>query len=192
MARSVPNGEPCSVTAGDSWVWTKSLGDFAPTESGGTWALSYAINGKSVLPWSTAYVTDDGSIWTVTIPATVTLNMEPGRYEWSAIVTGGGGYSGERYVAASGVLAILANPATAGEGDRQTFAERTLAVVEAVLEGRASSDMQSYQIGGRSVVSIPFSELYAMRNKLRVEVFRERNPGQATQMVRFAFRQPSS
>lgn len=176
MAETVPSGEPTTLTAGNTWSWTRTFPDYAPSESGGTWTLSYAIVGLDRLQWSAGWVTTSGGVWTVTVPATAT-NLRPGAYQWTAILTGGSGYAGQRFTPASGVLTIAANPANLKAGDTVSFAERTLAVVEAALEGRLTADMESYSIGGRSVTAIPVAELYAMRQRLRTEVWRIQNPG---------------
>lgn len=187
MAEQIPTGEPSTVTAGNTWTWTKTFSDYAPSESGGTWALSYAINGVGKLTWDAAWVSDDGQAWTVTIPAARTAGLPAGRYQWAAIVTGGGGYDGERYTPASGILTIQPNPETAAQGDLQTHAEKALAAVEAVLEGRITADVQAYAIGGRSVTSIPVLELRKLRAQYRDEVWRERHPGQTLPSVNVAF-----
>ena len=51
-------------------------------------------------------------------------------------------------------------------------------VVEAALAGRLTSDIQSYQIAGRSVNKIPISELLQIRGRLRAAIWRQNNPGQ--------------
>jgi hypothetical protein len=188
MAEQTPEGVPASLTAGNTWTWYQTLTDYAPSESGGTWTLSYAVAGVGVLKWDPDWVTDDGSRWTVTVPATATAGLAAGRYEWQAIVAGGGGYASQRHTPLRGVLDVQPNPEWAGPGDRQAWAERTLAAVEAVLEGRVTADVQAYQIGSRSVTSIPMAELYTLRTKLQHEVWRLRNPGLAGPTRRLAFR----
>lgn len=42
--------------------------------------------------------------------------------------------------------------------------------IESVLEGRASSDVESYSIAGRSITKIPISELLTLRAKYKAEV----------------------
>ena len=187
MAENIPEGVPATLTAGNTWQWTQRLSDYAPTETGGTWALSYAINGVGSLKWDASWVTNDGLAWTVTIPAASTAGLPAGRYQWAAIVTGGGGYDGQRYTPDSGILTIAPNPATAAQGDFQTHAEKALSAVEAVLEGRITADIQAYAIGGRSVTSIPVLELRKLRAQYRDEVWRERHPGQTLPSVNVAF-----
>lgn len=187
MAETTPTREPETVTAGNTWTWTKTLASYAPTESGGTWTLSYAIAGEKALVWSSSYVATSGSTWTVTIPASVTATLPAGRYQWAAIVTGGSGYAGQRYTPETGTFTVLANPAELGDGDALRFAEKQLEAVEAVLANRITADLQSYTIAGQSIMAIPVERLMAIRNQLRVEVWRMRNPGKVAPVRRIAF-----
>lgn len=50
-----------------------------------------------------------------------------------------------------------------------THAETMLANIEAVLEGRITSDVESYTIAGRQITKIPITELLTMRDKYRAE-----------------------
>lgn len=179
MAPTIPQGEPATVTAGDTWQWNKNFSDYAPTDGSGTWTLSYAIVGAGAIKWDATYAVASGGGWVVTIPASATEGLAAGAYRWSAILTGGSGYANQRATPESGVFTVTANPALLIAGDTLSFAEKNLAVVEAALTGRLTADMQSYSIGGRAVVSIPIAELYAMRTKLQHEVYRERNPGRS-------------
>lgn len=190
MAPVIPNGEPQVVTAGDTWQWYAFFRDYAPTEGGGTWTLAYAIVGGSKLEWDPSWASAGSGQWTVTIPASATADLPPGRYAWTAILTGGGTLAGQRATPAQGHFTVYANPASLAPGDTVTVAEKNLAAVEAVLSGRITADVQSWAIAGRSVVAIPVSELYLLRNQFRAEVLRERNAGKALPGVSIAFRQP--
>lgn len=177
MAPPIPRGEPTSVTAGDTWQWTKDFTNYTPSDGTGTWTLSYAIVGPDKLIWTAGWSVAGTADWTVTIPAASTANLTAGTYRWSAILTGGSGYSGERATPEAGVFTVVANPANLAAGDTLSSAVKNLALVEAALAGRLTADMQSYSIGGRSVTAIPVNELYALRTKFRQEVWLERNPG---------------
>lgn len=56
-----------------------------------------------------------------------------------------------------------------------SHATTMLAAIEAVLEGRIDSDVESYQIAGRQITKIPFSELREMRDYYKSEASREKN-----------------
>lgn len=188
MAPTTPRGEPTTVTAGDTWTWLKSFRDYVPTEGAGTWTLSYAIVGVDKLVWSASWLTTGTGDWTVTIPAASTTGLGAGTYRWTAILTGGGTLAGQRVTPETGVLTVLANPATLKAGDTLSSAAKNLAIVEAKLEGRLTADLESYSIGGRSVSSIPIGELYALRARFREELWRERHPDKAGPVRLVAFR----
>lgn len=75
------------------------------------------------------------------------------------------------------VINIEPNVETAPAGAFATFEEQQLAVVEAVLAGRITNGVESYQIAGRSVTKIPIPELMKLRGMLRAAVWRQDNPG---------------
>jgi hypothetical protein len=75
------------------------------------------------------------------------------------------------------VINIEPNVATAAAGAFNTFEETQLAVIENVLAGRITADIQSYQIAGRSVLKIPIDELMKLRGNLRAAKWRQENPG---------------
>lgn len=75
------------------------------------------------------------------------------------------------------VINIEPNVATSAAGAFATFEENQLAVVEAVLAGRITTGIETYQIAGRSVTKIPIKELMQLRGLLRAAVWRQDNPG---------------
>lgn len=54
-----------------------------------------------------------------------------------------------------------------------SHAKTMLDAIEAVLEGRITSDVEQYSIGGRQITKIPISELSVLRSKYKAEVARE-------------------
>ena len=175
MAPTVPEGVPATLRAGDTWIWKESFSEYPATEG---WTPTWHFRGASALTWESGWAVASGNTWTVTIPAGKTGRLVAGRYEWAAVLVGSATYAGREHTAATGVVLVHADLETAGEGDRQTWAEEALAAVEAVLAGRVTDDIASYAIGGRQVVKMPFAELMRVRNRLRAEVAAERRPGQ--------------
>jgi hypothetical protein len=74
-------------------------------------------------------------------------------------------------------VTVTVDLANAVAGELQTFAEKTLAVLEASLLGDMSDAVQFYMIGDQQVNKIPLKERIALRNQLREEVQRERSGG---------------
>lgn len=183
LAPTIPETEPTLATAGDTWRW-KITDSTYPVAEG--FSLSYAVLGASKLTWDAAWVSSSVSTHTVTIPATATADLAAGRYEITRIWTGSAGTAGQVYTTKLAPLTVEPNPATAGAGDRQTWEERHLAVVEAVLSGRITDDIAMYQIGGRTVSKLPLQELLTLRSSLRQAILFQRT-GQFGQRIRYAF-----
>jgi hypothetical protein len=176
MAPITPVGVPAQIVAGDTVKFTVSYSDYPISES---WTLAIRLAGAAVLEWDAAWLTDDGNVWTVTIPATKTqtLNSSPGVYRWFADVTGSGAYAGEKYTVADGTIVVTANPRQAQNGDFQSQEEKDLAVVEAAIANNLTDGMKAYTIKGRQVVLMDHSELLAERSRLKRAVWRLKHPG---------------
>lgn len=176
MSYDIPTTEPARITAGDTIKWTKYLGDYDP----GTWTLSYAfvrsVSGSGDQLIITAANNGDGS-HLATISADDSASMSVGEYAWHAYVTSGT----ERHRVGEGTVRVLPNFAATGYSttgyDGRTHAQKVLDAIEAVIEGRASSDQSSVSIstGGvsRSLSRMSHDELVAMRNHYRAERARE-------------------
>lgn len=189
MAPDIPDLEPSRLVAGDTWQWTRQ--DHPEFSIASGWTLSYLILGPVNLTWLPAWITQDGSTWTITIPADKTAVLETradgARYRWSAVMTGSGTYAGWRRVIKQGDFLIFPDPATAGEGDFQSQAERDLDAVNAVLSGRITADIEEYTIGGRSVRKMALAELLKLRTQLEARVWRQQHPGQIGPAIAFRF-----
>lgn len=85
------------------------------------------------------------------------------------------------------VINIEPNVATAAAGTFNTWEEQTLVVVEAAIAGRLTSDIQAYQIAGRSVSKIPIAELRTIRGELKAAIWRQTNPGRLGEPYKVEF-----
>jgi len=163
MAADIPNIEPSSANAGDTWRWTRTLADY-PASAG--WALSYTlINAAAKI---TINATASGDDHAVTVAAATTAGYAAGTYDWRARVT----RSGEVYTVGEGRLTVR-NAYSAATFDARSHARKTLDAIEAVIENRASSAVAEYQIAGRQLKNIPVADLLALRDRYRAEVKRE-------------------
>lgn len=160
MPPAIPSSEPRSAIAGTSWQWDRRFPLF-PASDG--WSLRYLFRGAGELDLGPAEITAAGDGWQVRVAPELTTGLASGRYGWMAVVEKGG----ERHVAASGSAHVTAFPSGA---DGLTHAERMLAAIEALLEGRATSDQESVQINGRAITRIPFGDLVKWRNHYRAQV----------------------
>jgi len=164
---TIPSTEPSRLTAGDTWLWTKTLALYPATEG---WTLTYSLSGPSALRFDAAAA---GSGYAVTVAATGTKIPE-GTYRWVSYVT----LAGTRHRVESGILVVEPNPATIPDGHAtESFAVRTLRIVEAALESRLPQGLEEYQIAGKAVKHMSLMELMAVRAKLRHEVAAETRGG---------------
>lgn len=71
-----------------------------------------------------------------------------------------------------------------GDGhEARSHAQRTLANIEAVIEGRATKDQQSYTINGRSLMRTAISDLLILRDKYRAEVAADKSGGRGKKLL---------
>lgn len=168
MAPTIPSVEPTSFRAGETVEWTKAVSDYPNTDG---YSLVYRFGGPTELANVTATNEADGT-YSITITAATTLPLAAGAYQWTAHAEKGAGASLERYPVASGTMVVLSRLGA----KVVSHAVKTLAVIEAALEGRLTGDMESYTIGNRQITKIPIKDLYSMRAMYRAEVARERNP----------------
>jgi hypothetical protein len=102
--------------------------------------------------------------------STTTAAWVAGIYSYSVWVEKGT----ERITVEQGRIEILPNAASATVAtDTRSHIEKTLAAIEAVLEGRASQDVQEYTIGDRQLKHIPLNELLVWRDKYKAQLIAE-------------------
>ncbi len=186
MAPTTPTGEPTEIVAGDSVRWRIADDPTYPQSEG--WALKYELVGVNTLAITPSFQTsgDDENHWLVSIATTETDDLDAGRYDLIKRYVGSGTYSGREETVDRLVMSVRENPRSVADGVFQTHAERTLDVIEAALEGRLTTDLESYQIAGRAVNKIPIETLMKMRGRYAGLVKQERT-GHLTRrhLVRF-------
>lgn len=169
MAADIPTIEPASLRAGDTWQWTKSLGDYPASTP---WTLKYRFKNASGGFAITA--TADGDDYAVEVTATASKAYRAGVYSWFSWVENAD--ASEKHTVASGSFTVLPD-FRVSEAD-QPFDDRSharivLAAIEAVLENRATLDQESYEIAGRSLKRTPLGDLIKLRQHYKAEVAAE-------------------
>lgn len=167
MPEEIPETEPLKIEAGTTVKWTKDLSSDYPADDG--WSLAYTfINSAAKF---TVNASADGKKFSVTIPASTSDDYIAGIYTWIARVS----KAGEVFTVDEGHCEVLKDLAAAGLTifDHRTHVKKTLDAIEAVIEGRATSDHLSYTIAGRSITKIPVEELLKLRDKYKAEYQRE-------------------
>lgn len=84
----------------------------------------------------------------------------------------------------AGQVSIAADLVAVSEThDARGHAERTLEAIEAVIEGRASKDQQSYTINGRTLVRTAIADLLALRKTYKAEVAQLKSNGRHKKLM---------
>lgn len=175
---------PSTLIAGDTWSWGIVDTERSPADG---WDLDFRFSGATNIALTRA-VNAAGDGWDITYAAASSAVVAPGRYEWFARCTLGA----VAQTIARGTVTVAPN-ITATNIDGRSWAEQTLAVVEAALAGRMTSAMQEYEIAGRKAKFYSLVELLPLRDQLRSEVKSEEAcaraaaglPSRSRIMVRF-------
>lgn len=136
--------------------------------AGDGWALTLIMRGPAAID---LVATADGDTHILSAAATTTAAWAPGPYQVALRVT-----DGTQVVEVDeGLVRIVADLAGIAAGhDGRGHVRRVLDAIEAVIEGRATKDQESYKINNRELVRTPISELLKMRQTYRDEARRER------------------
>ena len=175
-----PSILPSSFAAGTTVKLRRLLAAY-PASAG--WTLTLYLRGAGTLD---AEAVADGDAYVVTLSPTDTAALAPGTYRWTERVA----LDDDVYTADQGIVEITLDMAAAEAGTAQSHAERTLALIEATIEGRIPSGMESYQIGGRAVTKIPLAELARLRGIYAARVWQQKHPGQLMPSAQVVFRDP--
>jgi hypothetical protein len=171
---TVPEGEPLTLVAGDTWVWQRS--DLSSDYPLGLYTLNYSMQreGDTAAPMTFAAF-EIGSIYKVIVAATTTVSKSAGNWRWVAYMVRSA--DAARVAIGSGLFVVKPDPASAY--DARSHAVKILAAIESLIEGRAASDVNSYSIAGRSLTKLSVDDLLRWRAYYKREVRRERDAANA-------------
>lgn len=161
---------PRSFTQGDTVTWTESLSDFKAS----LYTLTYRFVSKDGI--FDATITANGEDFDVVIAKADTEDMVDGEFEWQKRVTKISDSTVQTLC--TGRSRVLKNYATISDGeayDPRSFAEKTLANIRVVLEGKATRDQSSYSVNGRSLSRYSYDELLTAERDFAARVRMERN-----------------
>lgn len=107
--------------------------------------------------------TASGDLFVLAMAPTETSPLAPGEYHWLLVVTSADGT--QRKTVARGQIAVDFNPAfPAANRDVRTHAEKCLAAITAVLEGRLSESITEYKLdAGLEAKHMDHAELIKLR-----------------------------
>lgn len=172
-AANAPEGEPKEVVVGDFIQWKRSdLTDY-PTSSGYTAEYVARITGggstEIKMPQS-ASSTDDYYLFTVS--SDTSTAFLPGLYHWQLEITQTS--SGNRIVVDTGDFTAIPDM-DSNQADPRIHAEIMVDKIEALLQGKADSDVANYSIAGRSLTKLSFQELLDARDHYKREIVKHTN-----------------
>jgi hypothetical protein len=112
----------------------------------------------------------DSDAFTFSVPASATSGWTAGQYTYIIYVT----KDTDRFRVETGTVNVIRDYVSMDSYENRSWAERTLNAVNATLEGRASSDINSMTHRGRQISKMPIPELLQLRSQLIKEVNREK------------------
>lgn len=153
--------EPKQATAGDTLSWTRVQPDY-PASAG--WVLTYYFGLNTTLKTVAATTNADGQSFDVALDLTA---WDPGLWRWSARMVS----ATQKVTIDSGALTVAPDPSTAY--DRRSHAEKCLAAIEAVIEGRMGDPIVQYEIDGVKAIKLPHAQLMELRGYYKAVVNRQ-------------------
>jgi len=174
--------EPLEIIIGDTITWKRrnvqavsenddGVPEYTDIKASESWTLKFTAVGRLGLFAITAAADDENADdFKFTATATVTAAYTAGDYQWQIIATYGSGASAIRYTIAEGQVTLLDNISVrTALYDNRSHAKKVLDAIEAILEGRASKDQESYSIAGRSLARTPIPDLLKLRSVYKNE-----------------------
>lgn len=163
MSEKVPN----SFTVGESFSWTKEFSLYPASE----WDLTYHFRG--VGQGFDVDATADGDAFELSALSSQTTDCTAGTYSFQAFVT----KDDEKILVDQGTIRIHPNLASLDAEtsfDGRSNAQKILDAIDAMVQGKASLDQQSYVIGNRQLARIPIPDLILLRDKYQRIVNQEK------------------
>ena len=164
-----PTREPDSLVVGDRWLWKRS--DLNADYSNSLYTLKYSLrlegSGDKEIEITAAA---SGSDFLIEVDAATTAAYAAGRYRWQSYIIRDS--DSERLTLESGTFEVQSNR-DADTGDPRTHVRKVLNAIEAVLEGTATKEQESYSISGRALSLRSIPDLLLLRDRYRTEARNE-------------------
>lgn len=157
-----------NIVAGETLNYRATLADY-PASAG--WSVRLILNRRAGGSVQTVNSTADGDDHLVQAPAALTVTWSPGDYAWELWAI----KSAEQYRVDAGQIRVQQGLISADAGlDTRSAAEKGLEAIDAVLLGKATSGVLSYQINGRELRSYELQDLLRLQAAYRRDVAAER------------------
>lgn len=171
-AANAPEGEPSEVVVGDFIQFKRSdlVADYPPASFTATYVARITGGGASEIQLTgTNYNSGEAYLFTVT--SAESANFNPGYYHWQLEIVRNS--DSNRIVVDRGAFTAVVD-LDVNNSDPRTHDEIMLTKIQALLEGRADGDVESYSIQGRSLTKIPIKELIEWERYYRDRVHRQK------------------
>lgn len=166
-----PSTEPSELVIGDRWAWKRTdLADDYPIATY-DWSYSAVLEGDGTTKITIA-ATESGTDYIIEVPSATTVNYIAGVYHWTGYITRTA--DSERLALDRGTFKLIENIAIS-VADPRSHVKKTLDALEAMLEGRATKDQQSYSINNRSLTRMTMAELLQWYDKYKYYYAQELN-----------------
>lgn len=166
---TIQNYIPYEFYAGDTVIW--QIENLHTDYSNSTHTLTYKFrlenNGSTNF---SVDATADGNNYKITLSASTTASITEGKYNFIAYVTRTS--DSARVTVDRGMIEVKPNLASS-TSETRSHAKKMLDLIESLLEGKATKDVSSYSIAGRSLNKMSVSELLEWRNYYKAEYNRE-------------------
>jgi len=166
---TIQNYIPYEFYAGDTVIW--QIENLNTDYSNSTHTLTYKFrlenNGSTTF---SVDATADGNNYKITLSASTTASITEGKYNFISYVTRNS--DNARVTVDRGMIEVKPNLASS-TSETRSHAKKMLDLIESLLEGKATKDVSSYSIAGRSLNKMSVSELLEWRNYYKTEYNRE-------------------
>lgn len=164
---------PDKIIAGTTFSQLVTLTAYPAPE----WGLTLLLRGPLAID---VVATVGGAQHLLSATADATSLWPPGIYWWAVRVSRGAEVVqvDEGQVVVGVDLAAIEHP-----HDARSHAEKVLAAIEAVIEGRATIDQQKYTINNRELWRTPIADLLLLRSRYRDEARREQQARRSGQSL---------
>ena len=165
-ANNAPEGEPLEVVVGDFLQWKRSdlVADYPSSAYSAEYVARITGGGSNEIKLAGVGSSD---YYLFTVDSDTSADFEPGYYHWQLEITQTS--SGNRIVVDQGDFEAIPD-LDDNQADPRIHAEKMIAKIETILEGKADSDVSNYSIAGRSISKMSFDELLAARDLYRREL----------------------
>lgn len=170
-AANAPEGEPAEIVVGDFIQWKRSdlVTDYPVATHSAEYVARITGGGSSEIKIA---ATENADYYLFTADSATSAAFDVGLYHWQLEITQTS--SGNRIVVDIGDFEAIPDMDN-NQADPRIHAEKMLAKIESLLEGKADSDVSSYSIAGRSLTKLSFQELVDARDYYRREVVKHKN-----------------